>query len=100
MVTQIVRAVPKVFIEELDDSIIKFGKNLLFTLLKHLLNKYGKDSDLDLDANQERMKAQWMSPMHIETLFHQLHTAKQFAKNAGGGIPDYVMPCWAQQSFC
>ena len=91
LVKQIVRAVPKIYIEELEDPITKFGKLLPYTLLNHLFNKYGKVSDLDLDANQDRMKAQWMPPMPIEALFRQLRAGKQFAKHTGEEIPDSVI---------
>ena len=51
LVKQIVKAVPMIYIEELEDPITKFGKLTPYTLLEHLIDTYGTISDSDLDAN-------------------------------------------------
>ena len=91
LVKQIVKAVPMIYIEELENPITKFGKLTPYALLKHLLDTYGAVSDSDLDANQVRMKAKWMPPMPIEALFRQLRKAQDFAEQAGEEIPDTAL---------
>ena len=88
---QIVRVIPKLYIEELEKPITKFGKLIAYTLLKPLLDKYSKEYHLDLNVNQERMKAQWILTIPIVTLSHQLCTAKQFVKNDGEEILESVL---------
>ena len=80
-----------IYIEELENSITKFGKLTPYTLLNHLLDTYGTLSDSDLDANQVHMKAKWMPLMPIEALFRQLRKAQEFAKQAGEEIPDTTL---------
>ena len=91
LVKQIAKAVPTIYIEELEDPITKFGKLTPYILVGHLIDTYGTVSDRDLDANRAYMKAKWMPPMHTEALFRQLRKAQQFAKEAGEEIPDTAM---------
>ena len=69
LVKQIVKAVPMIYIEELEAPITKFGKLTPYTLLRHLIDTYGAVSDSDLDENQARMKGKWIPPIPIEALF-------------------------------
>ena len=41
-----------------------------------LLTKYGKVKPMDLEANRDRMKAEWDPEMPIETLFGKIKDAR------------------------
>ena len=91
LVKQILKAVPTIYIEELEDPITKLGKLVPHTLLQHLKDTYGVVSDRDIDTNLARTKTKWMLYMPIEALFRQLGKAKHFAKEAGEEIQDFVL---------
>ena len=83
LVKQILGAVPMIYIQELSDPITKFGNVEPHTIIEHLQDNYGTVTSLDLDENEERMKAPWSPPQPIEELYIRLIEGKRFADKAG-----------------
>ena len=69
LVKQIVSVVSLLFLEELEDHIVKFENVDPFSLLEHLKQSYGAITERDLEVNVERMKAKWMPLIPIEFLY-------------------------------
>ena len=55
LVKLIVAAIPLLYIEELEDTILKFNNVFPFEILEHLRTTYGKVTVEDLDKNIEYM---------------------------------------------
>ena len=76
------------YISELKDPRTKYATVTFNDFMKHLWTNYGAVDIADLTANEERMKAQWIPPTPIETLFKQLKEGKEFAEEGGETISD------------
>ena len=90
-VKHIVTALPLLYIEELEDPILKFGNVSPFEIPEHLRTTCEEVTAEDLDKNIEYMNQKWMPPMLIEALYKQLRKEKKYAEDTGEIIPNTIL---------
>ena len=86
--TQVLKAVPSMFYDVLNDDDIGYASVTTLKLLEHLWNTYGQIDDDQLAANLVRMTAPWSPPTPIDKLFTQLQTSMKFATEGGDPITE------------
>ena len=62
---KIVAAFPLLYIEELEDLILKFGNVSPFEILEHLRTTEGEVTAEDFDKNIKYMNQKWIPPIPI-----------------------------------
>jgi hypothetical protein len=82
---QLLAACPLQYLIMLQHPSFGFGRVTTLTMLTHLWEEHGTIDPSDLEANLVRMATPWHPPAPINTLFHQLNTAAEFA--IAGGCP-------------
>jgi hypothetical protein len=88
LVKLILEALPRTYVEALEDDSIGFANVTCRDLLTHLYSEYGTISLSDRDNNQRRMNAPWNPPTPISELFKQINDGMTFAAAAGEPITD------------
>ena len=84
----IIQAVPKTYIARLQDRVHGFADVSPAQLLKHLMDKYGKISPKDMEANADNLARPWNPDTAIETLFDHGNDCCNFAIEGNDAITD------------
>ena len=74
----LLKAVPKVYIHEMEDPVLGYAKVSTKQLLKHLDDNYGKVTARDLARNTNQMNQQWTSEQPIQNLWTQIQRARTY----------------------
>jgi hypothetical protein len=82
---QLLKAVPMIFIEELEDFEHGFATVTTGQLLEHLVTNYGTLTPEDKFKNSEKLHTPWNPDTPLETLFNNVAEVRQIA--AAGGDP-------------
>ena len=77
----------------------RFAKVTPLELMTFIWDTYGGIDDADQTLNEQRMKAQWMPPTPIETLFEQLEDGKIFAEKGHEKIDNSQLMRWAYDNI-
>jgi hypothetical protein len=77
----LIKAVPSIYIEELQDPVLGFSTVTTRQLLQHLDDNYGKVTARDLARNMDQMNQPWTGEQPIENLWIQIQRAKIYAAN-------------------
>jgi hypothetical protein len=88
LVKLLLEALPRTYVEELEDDNIGFANVTCLQLLTYLYDAYGSISLADRDNNQQRMMKPWSPPSPITDLFRQIQDGLTFAAAAGEPIND------------
>jgi hypothetical protein len=78
--------VPEEYLEELEDPEFEFADVTTLQALEHLHAQFATVTSDDLNANRERMEADWHPPTAIAKLFNQLTQGQRFANENGETI--------------
>jgi hypothetical protein len=84
----ILKAVPNLYISEFDDATMGYATTTPKQLLAHLIGTYGCITAKELEANLERIMANWNPDTPIETVFTNGTKCRQFAADGGDPISD------------
>jgi hypothetical protein len=76
--TQLIAAVPVIYITDIRDPVIRFGNTTPLELLAHLHHTYGGITEAELDRNTYITKAQCQPPTAIEVPFLQIEDRVDF----------------------
>jgi hypothetical protein len=77
--SMLIKAVPTIYIEELQDPVLGFATVTTRQLLQHLDDNYGTVTARDLARNMDQMTKQWTGDQPIENLWIQIQRAKIYA---------------------
>jgi len=75
----LIKAVPSIYIEELQDPVLGFATVTTRQLLQHLDDNYGTVTARDLAKNMDQMNQPWTGDQPIENLWIQIQRAKIYA---------------------
>jgi hypothetical protein len=85
---QILKAVPMIFIEELEHHKHGFAMVSTSQLLKHLVTNYGTLTPEDKFKNSEKLHTPWNPDTPLETLFNNVAKVCQIAEAGGDPISE------------
>ena len=88
---QIIKAVPPVYLQALEDTIFGFSGVTPAAMLKHLSTKYGIYTPLNMEQNRARLSADWNVDDPIETLWARAQECKRFAAAGDDPISDVAV---------
>ena len=71
--------------------ITRYALTTPLEIMTHLWDTYGGVTEVDLKANEDRMKVPWNPPTPIETLFLQLEEGQEFALEGNEKIDDTTL---------
>jgi hypothetical protein len=77
--SMLIKAVPNIYIEELQDPVLGYATVTTRQLLQHLDDNYGTVTARDLARNMDQMTKQWTGDQPIENLWIQIQRAKIYA---------------------
>jgi hypothetical protein len=83
-----VAAIPKVYLDSLEDEVHELATVTARTILAHMVTSYGTVTAEDLDANLKLLSAPWDIITPIETLFAKGNKCRQLATAGGDPITD------------
>ena len=86
----IIDAVPRVYIEAVEDAIFGFGNVTAETILTHLVTTYGTISQNELANNLTGLADAFNPDVAIETYFSTANKRRAFATAGGEPIPDGI----------
>jgi hypothetical protein len=86
--SQLIAAVPTLYINELKDILFGFANVECATIIAHLDNNHGIITHEDLDNNRTALKAAWNPDDGIDLLWTRVSEAKQFAVRGNDNITD------------
>jgi hypothetical protein len=75
----IIAAVPKTFIQVLENQLFGFSQVSALQILTHLDTTYGRVTNQDLAHNLEQMNKQWDPSAPLEDLWTQIQVARNYA---------------------
>jgi hypothetical protein len=85
---QFLKAVPRLFIMELEDQIHGFALVTTWTLLNHMKTIYGEITHNDMTQNTINMTRPWDPDTPIETVFNNMAECRQLATAGGEAVSD------------
>jgi hypothetical protein len=74
-----IKAIPKMYIETLEDSIMGYANVTPLDIFTHLTTAYGKVSTEDLEENLKRLNTPWNLDTQIEAVFNNGNHCRQVA---------------------
>jgi hypothetical protein len=78
---QILKAVPSMFLYELEDEVLSFARVSVLEILQHLDTTYGTITPDDLIRNLQDMHREWAIDQPIEELFKHILNCQKFAED-------------------
>jgi hypothetical protein len=81
-------AIPRVYIEELEDSIQGFADVTPQAMLAHLIETFGTIEPEDLDANEEKLSTPWDPSTSIHPVFTTAERCKQYSTIGGDTLSE------------
>ena len=90
------QALKQLILDAFDDKYLRglrnrhtaYSAHTALQLIQHLYTNYGVITQLDLNENENRMKAPYDPAQPIEILFDQIETAMEYADSAGAPYTD------------
>ena len=86
--TQVIKAVPDIFYDELHDEDIGYAAITTRDLLDHLWDTYGQIDDDQLASNIQKMNTPWLPPTPIDRLFTQIKNCRKFSSDGNEPITE------------
>jgi hypothetical protein len=74
------------YIEILNDDLVRFANTTSQDMLDHIFLSYGSITDVDIEQNFENMRKAWDPQQPVETLFKQIQDCIDFAEAGGVAI--------------
>jgi hypothetical protein len=96
---QIIKAVPRLFIGELEHPAHGYAMVTTCELLTHLMTNYGRLSAEDLQDNLNQMSKPWDPDTPIETIFNNIAECCQLAEAGGDPITEQTAVRTILQAF-
>jgi len=69
------------YLRHLKNKYTGFNNVTVLQVFQHLYNTYGNITELELIENEEKMKTPWNQSEPLETVFHQIEEAVEFAQH-------------------
>jgi hypothetical protein len=85
---QMIQAIPKIYISELEDAAIGYANVTPAAMLAHLMTEFGVITPKDLAANLENIKRPWDPKQPIQEVFTNGTNCRQFAIEGREPISD------------
>ena len=96
---QIIKAVPRLFIGELEHPAHGYALVTVCEILTHLMTNYGKLNAEDLQDNLNQLGKPWDLDMPIETVFNNVAECRLLAKEGGDPITEHTAVRTILQAF-
>ena len=80
---QLIKAVEPMFLRGIRNQHVGFLNQSIQDILQYLFRNYGQITPIDIDANEQRMKADWNANDPIDVLINQIEDGMEFADDAG-----------------
>jgi hypothetical protein len=96
---QVIKAVPRLFIGELEHPAHGYALVSTLRLLTHLMNNYGRLTAEDLTDNLNQMNKAWDPDLPIETIFNNISECRLLAEAGGDPITEQTAVRTILQAF-
>ena len=80
---QLTKAVEPMFLRGIRNQHVGFLNQSVQDILQYLFRNYGQITPIDMETNEQRMKADWNPNDPIDVLINQIEDAMEFADDAG-----------------